>query len=159
MSSTAPAASSFQTEQELAVFIGTVGRYFLTVGGSAPEFQSPSLELRLPTRLAYTGYMPVSGLLNGWIALSLPSALLCRLLDRLGERDQSSASQLDLVAEITGTLTSNAREHFGEHLHVAPPLAALANDFPPGLTLPPLSFRLPFVWQGASAFLLVALQP
>ena len=150
--------TSHETERELAVFIGTIGRYFHTVGGALPDFHSPSLELSLPPRLACTGYMPVSGRLDGWIALSLPSDLLRALLHHMGEDQHDEAAQLDLVAEITSTLTSNARAHFGEHLRVAPPLAAIAGDFPKELTAPPLSFRLPFQWQGADAFLLIALQ-
>ncbi len=151
-------STSFEPERELAVFIGTIGRYFQTVGGALPAFLSPTLELILPARLDCTGYMPVSGRLTGWIALSLPSDLLRALLRHMGEEQHDEAAQLDLVAEITSTLTSNAREHFGEHLRVAPPLAALAGDFPRELAPPPLSFRLPFQWQGADAFLLIALQ-
>jgi len=150
--------SSFETEHELAVFIGTIGRYFQTVGGTLPAFLAPTLELTVPPRLACTGYMPVSGRLTGWIALSLPSDLLRALLHHLGEDQHDEAAQLDLVGEITSTLTSNAREHFGEHLRVAPPLSAVAADFPGELTAPPLSLRLPFQWQGADAFLLIALQ-
>ncbi len=151
-------STTYETERELAVFIGTIGHYFQTVGGALPDFHSPTLELDLPARLDCTGYMPVSGRLDGWIALSLPSPLLRTLLTHMGEEQHDEAAQLDLVAEITSTLTSNAREHFGEHLRVAPPLAALAADFPDELTAPPLSFRLPFQWQGADAFLLIALQ-
>lgn len=151
-------APDFDTERELAVFIGTVGRYFDTVGGSLPDFLAPTLELEMPPRHDCTGYMPVSGRLNGWIALSLPSDLLRRLLAHMGEDQHDEAAQLDLVAEITGTLTSNAREHFGEHLRVAPPFAATASEFPGELPAPPLSLRLPFQWRGADAFLLIALQ-
>jgi len=151
-------STSFEPERELAVFIGTIGHYFKTVGGALPDFLAPTLELALPARLDCTGYMPVSGRLTGWIALSLPSILLRALLHHMGEDRQDEAAQLDLVAEITSTLTSNAREHFGEHLRVAPPLAAVAGDFPDELTAPPLSFRLPFQWHGTDAFLLIALQ-
>ena len=150
--------TSHESERALAVFIGTVGHYFKTVGGALPDFLAPTLELALPARLDCTGYMPVSGRLTGWIALSLPSSLLRALLHHLGEDQHDESAQLDLVAEITSTLTSNAREHFGEHLHVAPPVATRADDFPDELPAPPLSLRLPFQWQGANAFLLIALQ-
>jgi hypothetical protein len=150
--------TSFETERELAVFIGTIGHYFQTVGGALPDFLAPSLELELPQRLACTGYMPVSGRLTGWIALSLPSPLIRSLLRHLGEDQEDEETQLDLVAEITSTFTSNAREHFGEHLRVAPPLAARSSEFPDELPAPPLSLRLPFQWEGADAFLLIALQ-
>ncbi len=151
-------STSFETEQELAVFIGTVGHYFQTIGGALPDFLTPTLELELPARLACTGYMPVSGRLNGWIALSLPTTLINIVLKKLGEPEDDQNTQLDLVAEITGTLTSNAREHFGEHLKVAPPLAATAGDFPRSLAMPPLTLRLPFHWQDDDGLLLIALQ-
>lgn len=150
--------TAFETERELAVFIGTVGNYFRTVGGDQPEFLEPSLELELPERLDCTGYMPVAGRLDGWIALSLPAPMLDELLADIGETGRADELRLDLVAEITGTLTSNAREHFGEHLRVSPPLAAPAREFPASLPRPPLSLRLPFRWRESDAFLLVALQ-
>lgn len=151
-------STAYETERELAVFIGTVGNYFRTVGGEPPEFHDPTLELELPARLDCTGYMPVGGRLDGWIALSLPAPMLDELLAGLGETERGDNLRLDLVAEITGTLTSNAREHFGEHLRVSPPLASAAQDFPATLPRPPLSLRLPFRWREADAFLLVALQ-
>jgi chemotaxis protein CheX len=150
---------AFQPERELAVFIDLVARYFQTVGGSAPAFFAPSLEAELPAQLDCTGYMPVTGRLTGWISLSLPSALLRALLSRMGEDQHDEAAQLDLVAEMAGTITSNAREHFGERLYVQPPLASAANAFPGELVPPPLSFRLPFEWSGEQAYLLVAIHP
>jgi hypothetical protein len=149
----------FQPERELAVFIDLVAHYFKTVGGSAPAFSAPSLEAALPAQLDCTGYMPVTGRLTGWIALSLPAALLRALLSRMGESQHDEAAQLDLVAEMAGTITSNAREHFGERLYVQPPLASTADDFPEELVPPPLSFRLPFEWSGEKAYLLVAIHP
>jgi hypothetical protein len=152
-------AASLSPERELAVFIDLIARYFQTVGGSAPVFLVPTLETALPPQLGCTGYMPVTGRLTGWIALSMPGALLCSLLDHIGENQHDEAAQLDLVAEMAGTITSNAREHFGERLCVNPPLAAAADDFPPELVPPALSFRLPFRWSGQDAYLLVALHP
>jgi hypothetical protein len=151
--------TTFQPERELAVFIDLVAHYFKTVGGSAPAFFAPSLEAALPAQLDCTGYMPVTGRLTGWIALSLPAALLRALLSHMGETQHDEAAQLDLVAEMAGTITSNAREHFGERLYVQPPLAASADEFPGELVPPPLSFRLPFEWSGEKAYLLVAIHP
>ncbi len=152
-------ATTFQPERELAVFVDLIAHYFKTVGGSAPAFFSPSLESALPAQLDCTGYMPVTGRLTGWIALSLPAALLRTLLSHMGESQDDEAAQLDLVAEMAGTITSNAREHFGERLYVQPPLASAADAFPGELVPPPLSFRLPFEWSGEKAYLLIAIHP
>jgi CheY-specific phosphatase CheX len=151
--------TALQPERELAVFIDLVSHYFLTVGGSAPEFLAATLETSLPAQLDWTGYMPVTGRLTGWISLSFPVEFLDTLLGRMGEDRRDQETRLDLVAEITGTVTSNAREHFGERFCVHPPLATSGRDFPAELVPPPLSFRLPFSWSGREAFLLVAMHP
>ena len=152
-------AATLPPERDLAVFIDFVVRYFKTVGGSAPEFLDPTLETGLPGQLDWTGYMPVTGRLTGWIGLSLPSVLLDALLGRMGEVRRDGEARSDLVAEITGTITSNAREHFGERFLVHPPLAAAGDAFPSELVAPPLSFRLPFAWEKEEGYLLVALHP
>lgn len=152
-------SATLPAERELAVFVELIERYFSLVGGSSPTFLPPSLEIALPAQLDCTGYMPVTGRLNGWIALSLPRPLLRNILTYIGERQQDEVAQLDLVAEMTSTITSNAREHFGERLYVHPPIATEAADFPPELIAPPLSFRLPFQWHGEPAYLLIALYP
>jgi hypothetical protein len=146
------------SEKDAGVFIGLISRYFSVTGGSEPELLPPSLEWQVPPRLDCTGYMPVRGALNGWIAISMPDRMLDGLLDKLGEPQRDVATRLDLTAEMANTITSNARAHFGPRLQLTPPVAGRRDEqgekFPP----PPVSFRLPFRWKGDEGFLLVALQ-
>ncbi len=146
-----------QPEREFALFLGFVTHYFESVTGTSPSFHPPLLETSLPAQLDYTGYLPVTGRLNGWVGLSLSSPLLCHLLRHLGEEEHDHAAQLDLVSEMAGSITSHAREHFGERLLLQPPLVSTAEEFPEELVPPPLFFRLPFAWSGEQAYLLVAL--
>ncbi len=144
-------------EQDAGVFFGLVTRYFEVVGGSAPEFLAPSLEWQSPPRLGLNGYMAVAGAFEGWVAFSLPQTMVAGLLTALGETVHDEATFLDLVAEMTGVITSNARAHFGERLRVSPPVATRDNALPAGLLPPPVALKLPFRWQGEEAFLLLAL--
>lgn len=151
-----PTIPKHPPEQAMTTFIGLVRSYFQAIGGSAPKLLDASLEWTPPPRFDKTGYMPVSGVFDGWIALSLPDAMLRRLLTLLGETLHDEANLLDLVAEITSVITSNARAHFGEHLRLAPAVACRSNE-PAPLPHPPVSFKLPFRWHDEEGFLLVAL--
>jgi len=146
------------SERDASVFIELVSHYFTVTGGAKPELLPPSLELQPPDRLASTGYMPVSGSLNGWIAVSVPDTMLCHLLEAVGEDRRDETALLDLTAEMLNVITSNARSHFGARLHVEPPLATRDRATPGHLPTTPLSFKLPFRWRGDDAFLLLALQ-
>ena len=98
-----------------------------------------------------TGAGTGAGAAEGWIALSLPDAMLHRLLDLIGEPQRDTIALLDLVAEMAGVITCNARAEYGEKLRVAPPFAVSAADPEPPLSRPPCAFKLPF--------LLIALLP
>lgn len=144
------------SEKDAGVFIGLISRYFSVTGGSEPELLPPSLEWRLPQRLDCTGYMEVSGSVNGWIAISMPDRMLDGLLDRMGEDQRDDTTRLDLTAEMVNTITSNARAHFGPRLLLQPPVAGHHDDRAESFPAPPVSFKLPFRWKGDEGFLLVA---
>jgi hypothetical protein len=144
--------------QDAGVFIGLISHYFVVTGGTEPQLLPPTLEWQSPARLASTGYIPVSGSLNGWIAVSLPDRMLENLLAAVGEDRRDEAALLDLTGEMVNVITSNARAHFGARLHVEPPVATREPTAPSSLPEPAVSFKLPFRWKGDDAFLLVALQ-
>lgn len=145
-------------ERDAKVFIELISHYFTVTGGAAPELLAPTLELQAPEKLASTGYIPVSGSLNGWIAVSLPDTMIDRLLAAVGEDRRDEAVRLDLTGEMVNVITSNARAHFGARLHVEPPIATRERATPAHLPPVSLSFKLPFRWKGDDAFLLLALQ-
>lgn len=146
------------SEKDAGVFVDLISHYFTVTGGAKPDLLVPTLELQVPEKLASTGYMPVRGSLNGWIAVSLPDSMLCHLLEAVGEERRDEAALLDLTAEMLNTITSNARAHFGARLQVEPPVATREHTPPHGLPQPSLSFKLPFRWKGDDAYLLIALQ-
>ena len=146
-------------ENALGTFVGHVCRYFQCVGGSSPQMLEATLERRPAPRLAKTGYMAVSGAVEGWIALSMPDSMLHRLLEQMGEPLCDTAALLDLTAEMAGSITSNARAEYGDRLRVAPPFAVDASAPAPPLAYPPVSLKLPFRWEDSEAYLLIALLP
>lgn len=146
------------SEQDAGVFIGLIGHYFSVTGGSEPELLPPSLEWQMPARLDCTGYMAVSGSVNGWIAISMPDRMLDGLLERMGEEQRDDTTRLDLTAEMVSTITSNARSHFGARLQVRPPVAGRRDDQGAQFPAPSVSFKLPFRWKGDEGYLLVAFQ-
>lgn len=148
--------AAVSVERDAGVFVDMVARCFEVSGGVAPELTPASLEWSMPEPLDTTGYMAVSGNLHGWIALSLSDELAIALLEVMGETQHDETALLDLTAELTGVITSNAREHFGARMQVLPPQSTRTRSLPPGFEAPPIFFKLPFNWRGDEAFLLVA---
>lgn len=146
------------SERDAGVFIELISHYFTVTGGTKPTLLPPTLELQTPDKLASTGYMPVRGSLNGWIAVSLPDSMLNHLLEAVGEDRRDEAALLDLTAEMVNVITSNARSHFGARLQVEPPIATRDRATPAHLPPASVSFKLPFRWKDDDAFLLLALQ-
>jgi hypothetical protein len=146
------------SERDACVFVELISHFFTVTGGAKPELLPPSLELQVPDKLASTGYIPVRGSLNGWIAVSLPDSMIDHLLAAVGEDRRDEAVRLDLTGEMVNVITSNARAHFGARLHVEPPIATRERGTPGQLPPTALSFKLPFRWKGDDAFLLLALQ-
>ena len=145
-------------EAELKVFIDLSLGYFTTVTGTAAEVNSPRIEFSRPEFSDFTGVVTLGGIADGCVYLTLGRRLLEDLLRRLGEPDLSTANCLDLAGEITNTIASNARGHFGQQLTISVPSPyqrAAAEQLP----IPPTRFVLPLKWNNHPADLVIALRP
>ena len=143
-------------ETELKVFIDLGLGYFATVTGTPAVAHEPRIEFSQPHFEDFTGMVRLGGIADGCVYLTLGRPLLEALLDRLGEDDHSTENCLDLAGEITSTIASNARTHFGHHLTISVPSpcdpASAAR-----IDLPPTRFVLPLTWNEHAADLVIAL--
>jgi len=143
-------------ETELKVFIDLSLGYFSTVTGTPAQASEPRIEFAQPSFGEFTGVVKLGGIADGCVYLTLGREFLEELLNQLGERDHSTANCLDFAGEITSTIASNARTHFGQHLTISVPSPcdrAAASQ----LTLAPTRFVLPLVWNKHTADLVIAL--
>ncbi len=144
------------TEVELKVFIDLSLAYFATVTGTSARASEPRIEFAPPQFADFTGVVRLGGVAEGCVYLTLGREFLEDLLTSLGEREHSVANCLDLAAEMTSTIASNARNHFGHHLTISVPRPcdqAAARQ----LDLAPTRFVLPLLWNHHSGDLVIAL--
>jgi hypothetical protein len=154
---TAPAATL--AAEDLAVFAPIARHYFETVGGETPSFGEPSIELGEPRLAEFSGFIPVAGPVNGWVALTFGADLADELLTALNEPRRDGETRRDLAGEVASTIASNAREHFGKRLSVEPARATSEAVIPQDLEASPLIFLIPFTWRSRDAALLISLHP
>jgi len=143
--------------EDLAVFAPMAHRYFETITGDAPAFGEPSLELGTPPLAHLSGFIPVGGSVNGWVALTFGTDMADELLESLDEPTHDEETRLDLIGEVASTIASNARAHFGKRLSIEPARATAGALMPGDLPAPPMIFHAPFVWRGRDAALLISL--
>jgi chemotaxis protein CheX len=142
---------------DLAVFVNLMCHCFETISGSVPILGGSSIEIGLPKLCAYSGFISVSGPLNGWVSLSIPGDLADSLLNIMNEPNRSEEYRLDLAGEIASTVASNARGHFGERLLVRPALVTTDDVLPDTLQQPPLVLKIPFTWNNHKGQLLIGI--
>lgn len=143
-------------ETELKVFIDLSLGYFSTVTGTPAQACEPRIEFAPPSFGEFTGVVNLGGMADGCVYLTLGREFLEELLNRLGERDHSTANCLDFAGEITSTIASNARNHFGHHLTISVP-SPCDRTAAGLLPLAPTRFVLPLVWNNHTADLVIAL--
>lgn len=143
-------------ETELKVFIDLSLGYFSTVTGTPAVASEPRIEFAQPSFADFTGVVRLGGIADGCVYLTLGREFLQELLQHVGEKDHSTANCLDFAGEITSTIASNARTHFGHHLTISVP-SPCDRTAADQLALAPTRFVLPLVWNHHTADLVIAL--
>lgn len=144
-------------EQDIAYIAGLVVAYFRTLTGTEARFLPATIEIAEPDAPEFSGRMDVDGSCRGWLSLGLPRDLLSAILEAIGEARRDDEALLDMTAEMTGTIVSNARAHFGNQLRVRPPHSAAGAWAGGWAGRPSLLCLLPFLWGEYQGTLVVAL--
>lgn len=146
-------------EKKLQIFVDIVKNYFDQFGGEELIVDTPYLfENGHPKVHAFTGVIGISGVNRGVVYFTASQALLKRILDELGEDDQSEDNYVDLVGEVANTISGNARTEFGSEFHISVPL--VFQGAPKNVVLPKKghSFIIPITWYDEVAEIVICLQ-
>jgi chemotaxis protein CheX len=103
----------------------------------------------------YQSRIDLGGQYLGMVAFSAPRALLTNILLRLGERDYSDASHVDLTGEIANQMSGYVRRYFGEGMDISPPQMVLQSDDFLKSGVDVHSFVIPLTWDTYEAKLIV----
>ncbi len=146
-------------EKKLQAFLSIISHYFNQFGGEELVVETPYLlENKQPKVHDYTGVIGISGAQKGVVYFSATRELLTRILDSMGETDQSEDNLVDLAGEVANTIAGNARNEFGAKFHISVPVVFKGS--PRSIILPKneRSFIIPLKWQGQVGEIVVCLQ-
>jgi hypothetical protein len=123
-----------------------------------PVLETPYLQFGEPALLDYASLVRIRGEYEGCLVLTSPVPLLHRLLEAHGEAEVSERTLRDMCRELSNVLSGNASQAFSGHWEISVPQSLGPGDFQ-NLRLPASAFVMPIRWRGATALLLVGLEP
>jgi hypothetical protein len=123
-----------------------------------PALEAPYLQFGGLPLLDYAALVRVVGELSGCLYLTSPVPMLQSLLQLHGEPEVSERTLRDMCRELSNVLSGNASQAFGGEWEISVPYSLDAAEFG-ALTLPPSAFVMPLRWRGATALLVVGLEP
>jgi chemotaxis protein CheX len=146
------------TDNEVQVFIDGIKHYFNTVSDSKAIVGTPYLinTFEAPSN-DYVGIITVSGVRNGSVYFSAARAMLRHLLVSLGEVKVSSELVLDIVGEVTNTISGNVRENFGSQFVISVPIIKEKSSGVLENSQHDKAFTIPFRWKTYTGHLVVCL--
>ena len=146
-------------EQNLQIFVSIITNYFTQFGNDEMVVDTPYLlENQQPKVHDYTGVIGISGVQKGVVYFTATNALLCSILDSMGEMDKGEDNLVDLAGEVANTVSGNARHEFGPEFHISVPFVFKGS--PQSIILPKngRSFIIPVSWCGQIGEIVVCLQ-
>lgn len=143
-------------EKDLTLFVEIACNYLQQVLAGPTEVLEPTVEFGEPVFLDYSGFIQISGVSEGYAYLTMPAGILRAVLEGMQEPEIHRESLRDIVGEMTSTIISHAREHFGPDFKVSTP-HTMEGDQPLPFLLPRTHFVLPIRWQQQQAQLGLAL--
>ena len=143
-------------EKELTLFVEIACNYLQQVLTGPTEVMEPTLEFGEPVFSDYSGFIHITGTNEGYAYLTMPSGILRAVLEGMHEPEIHRESLRDIVGEMTSTIISHAREHFGPGFKVSAPHTIEGNE-PLPFDLPRTHFVLPISWRQQQAQLGLAL--
>lgn len=146
-------------DEKLAVFVDGVTHYFETISNQTPSVGTPFLIDNINNYLMdYTGIIGISGNQKGSVFFSAPEKLLIHLLNKLGIFSTQSEKLMDLVGEVSNTISGNARREFGDEFLLSVPLVLKGKSDEIAITKTVEIYVIPIVWSHQNANLIINLE-
>lgn len=147
------------TEKDLSYFVNTVIQYFAQIDGEEPVMGLPYIKKNEAVVLDYTGMIGISGPRRGGIYFTAGASFLQGLTKAiLGEEAGDPETLLDMVGELSNTVSGNVRRYFGPDFLISVPMLIRGKPEDILLRLKPPVFVIPLTWKGQKAFLVVGLE-
>lgn len=143
---------------DLAVFVDGLSNYFSSTTGIDAAVGTPFLSKEVNSYISdFTGVIGISGNRKGSIFFSAPKRMLMHVLSGMGLISTKDAKLMDLVGEISNTVSGNARASFGQDFNISVPITIQGK--PENMQVSDVAniYVIPIEWKQQRANLIVNL--
>lgn len=143
---------------DLAVFVDGLSNYFSSTTGIDAAVGTPFLSKDVNSYISdFTGVIGISGNRKGSIFFSAPKRMLMHVLSGMGLISTKDAKLMDLVGEISNTVSGNARASFGQDFNISVPITIQGK--PENMQVSDVAniYVIPIEWKQQRANLIVNL--
>lgn len=145
-------------EHSLAVFVDGVSNYFDVSTDTPAEIGTPFLIQDINRYLDdFTGIIGISGNHKGSVFFSAPRILLVKLISAMGILTTQDEKLMDLVGEVSNTISGNARREFGDQFMLSVPIVLQGRSDNVRITDVASIYVIPIVWRSMKAHLIINL--
>ena len=145
-------------EQSLTVFVDGLTNYFNTVSSDKAKVSTPFLIQDINEYLFdFTGIIGISGNHKGSIFFTAPRIMMVKLISEVSAQTTKDEKLLDLVGEVSNTLSGNARREFGDQFMLSTPITFLGKGQQMRVSDISNIYVVPVVWQNMKAHLIINL--
>jgi chemotaxis protein CheX len=145
--------------KNLRVLIEGTQHYFKKLTGEAITVDKPQLIREINQHiLDYTGVIGISGSHQGSIFFSSTKGLLEELLLALKITDDDENQIMDLVGDVSNTISGNARCELGAKFMVSPPVILKGKGEEMKVSHIEEIYMIPLLWKGHKAHLIISLE-
>ncbi len=146
-------------DQNLAVFVDGISHYFSTLSDRPAVIGAPFLIQNINDYLLdYTGIIGISGNHKGSVFFSAPKTMLVHLLSALGVISTQEDKLMDLVGELSNTISGNARREFGDEFMLSVPIVLKGKSDAVKISKVVEIYVIPVLWLNLKANLIINLE-
>lgn len=110
-------------EKSIMPFIESVENYFTTITDKKVKVGTPFLVEETSNHIFdYTGVIAISGDYCGVVKFTAPHVMLTHLMSCLGVLTSQDEKLMDLVGEVSNTISGNVRRAFGQKFMLSVPV-------------------------------------
>jgi len=145
-------------EEDLEVFIDGLTNYFDKTTSSLAKVSTPFLIQDINQYLSdYTGIIGISGNHKGSVFFTAPRIMIVKLISEIGVLTTRDDKLLDLVGEVSNTISGNARRKFGDQFMLTTPIVLQGKSEQLHISNVANIYVIPVLWKDMKAHLIINL--
>ncbi len=145
-------------QENLEVFVDGLTNYFDKTTSSLAKVSTPFLIQDINQYLSdYTGIIGISGNHKGSVFFTAPRILIVKLISEIGVLTTQEDKLMDLVGEISNTISGNARRTFGDQFMLSTPIVLKGKTEQLHVSDVTNIYVIPVVWKNMTAHLIINL--